>query len=217
MGALAGVLSKLDDNTVPLVITMLQELAHRGSQGHLIVTPTETFSAQSIAELAQNRSVLSTVSVGRNFSSGRRRAPLNAQGSKLVFEGRIFCEPEAPCLSKIATHSENSPEDIGKRIIQDFDGSYTFAFASDKQMLIGRDPLGTMPLYYGENESLRAVASERKALWKIGIHDVRSFPPGNLAHVNHNGFSFEPIWKIRPRFYRRIKTSAVASHLMNLL
>jgi asparagine synthase (glutamine-hydrolysing) len=217
MGALVGVLSKREENTVPLVITMLQELAHRGSQDHVIVTPTEAVSAQSIVELAQHRSVLSTVSIGQNFSSSERPEPMNAQGCKLVLEGRVFCESAALCLSQIAADKENSPEEIGKRIIRGFDGSYAFASASDEQMLIGRDRLGTVPLYYGENESFCAAASERKALWKIGIQDTRPFPPGNLAHVNHNGFSFKRVWTIRPRPHKGIEASTAVSHLKNLL
>ncbi len=217
MGALVGVLSKRDDNTVPLVITMLQELAHRGNQDQVVATPTEAVSAHSAAELAKHRSVFSTVSVGRNFSSGKNTEPLNIHGGKLVFEGRLFSESVALHLFQIAADEGNMPERIGKKILRDFDGSYTFAFVVGEQMLIGRDPLGTIPLYYGENESVCAVASERKALWKIGIHDTRPFPPGNLARVNRNGFSFKPVWTIRLRSHKETEASTAMSHLKNLL
>jgi len=217
MGALIGALSKRDNDTVPLVITMLQELIHRGIQGHEIVTPTVTVSVQSMADLRKQRSIFSNVSIGRNVSSCEETESLNSQGIRVVFDGRIFCGPAAPRLAQIAADKEDSLEEIARRILRDFDGSYTFASASDEQMLIGRDPMGTMPLYYGENESLCVVASERKALWKIGIHDARSFPPGNLAIVNHHGFAFEPIWTISLRPHTRIKMPAAVTHLQNLL
>ena len=217
MGALVGALSKRDDDTVPLVITMLQELTHRGIQGHEIVTPTVAVSAQSMTELMKQRSVLSNVSIGRNLSSCEKAELLNAQGIRVVFDGRIFCGPVALGLAQIAADKENSLEEIVKKLLRDFDGSYAFASASNEQMLIGRDPLGTMPLYYGENESLCVVASERKALWKIGIHDARSFPPGNLALVNRHGFSFKPIWTISLHPHTRINMSTAVMHLQNLL
>jgi asparagine synthase (glutamine-hydrolysing) len=217
MGALVGVLSRREEDTVPTAIAMLQELAHRGGQGHVIATPTEAVSAQSTVELTQNRSILSTVSVGGNSSSEKSPEPLDAQGGKLILEGRIFRGPAALSPSQIVADSENSPEEIGKRIIRVFDGSYAFALALDNRMLIGRDPLGIMPLYYGENESFCAVASERKALWKTGIYDARPFPPGNLASVNHGGFSFKPVWTIHPRPHRIVKPSNAASHLRSLL
>jgi asparagine synthase (glutamine-hydrolysing) len=217
MGALVGVLSRREENTVPIVIAMLQELAHRGRQNQAIVTPTEAVSARSIVELPKYPSILSTVSIGANASSGKRLALLDAHGGKLVLAGGVFCESVALCLSRIVANDEDSPEETGKIIIRDVEGSYAFAFASDAQMLVGRDPLGTMPLYYGENESLCAVASERKALWKIRIHDACSFPPGNLANVNLSGFSFKPIWTIRPESLRRIKESAAVNHLRRSL
>lgn len=217
MGALVGVLGRREENSVPIVIAMLKELAHRGSQDLVIVTPTEAISVRSNLALAHRRSILSTVSIGGNSSSNKRLLSLDVQGGKLVLQGRLFCESVDHRLSQIVADSENSPEEIGKTIIRHIEGSYAFAYASDTQMLIGRDPLGTMPLYYGENEFFCAAASERKALWKIGIHNARSFPPGNLANVNHTGFSFKPVWTIPPRSLTRLKGSAAVSHLRNLL
>ena len=54
----------------------------------------------------------------------------------------------------------------------------------------GRDPIGVQPFYYGENSEIAAFASNRKALWKLGIKETMSFPPGNLAFVNKEGFKF---------------------------
>ena len=217
MGAIVGVLSKRDDDTIPLVITMLQELTHRGTECHEIVTPTAAVSAQSILELRKQRSVSSKVSIGQNLSSPKKPESLALRDINIVLEGRIFCESTILGLPRITTDRENSPEKIGKRILRDFDGSYAFASALDTLMLIGRDPLGTMPLYYGEDESVCVFASERKALWKIGIRDARSFPPGNLALVNHHGFSFKPIWTFSPHPHTGIETLNAAMHLQKLL
>jgi asparagine synthase (glutamine-hydrolysing) len=217
MGALVGVLSKRNVDTAPLVIAMLQELAHRGNQCYEIVTPTTVVSAQSIIELEKQLSVLPSVSIGRNVSSCKGPESLKAQDGKVVFVGRMLCGSADLDVLKIVGDEEKSPEEIGKRILRCFDGSYAFASASDGQMLIGRDPLGTMPLYYGEDESVCVVASERKALWKIGIRDARSFPPGNLARVNQRGFSFKPMWTLRLRHSSRIKASTAMSHLKGLL
>ncbi len=217
MGALVGVLSRHGDNTIPLAITMLQELIHRGKQGHEITTPTTAVSANSIADLTKQLNFLSSVSIGRNLSSRKETEPLISQGRKVVLEGRIFCKSADHGLPQIVADEQKSPEEIGKKILRDFDGSYVFASACDEQMLIGRDPLGTMPLYYGGDKSVYVVASERKALWKIGIHDARSFPPGNLALVNRHGFSFSPMWTTRLRPRKEIEASTAVSHLRSLL
>jgi len=37
------------------------------------------------------------------------------------------------------------------------------------------------------------LASNRTALWKLGITEACSFPPGNLASVSSEGFKFKPV------------------------
>jgi len=62
------------------------------------------------------------------------------------------------------------------------DGDYAFAVYDGKNFAAVRDPLGVKPLYYGENESLFAFASERKALWNININDVKTLVPGSMIY-----------------------------------
>ena len=57
----------------------------------------------------------------------------------------------------------------------------------------GRDPIGVQPLYFGENKNIAAFATNRTALWKLGIENPMSFPPGNIAFVNKEGFKFKPV------------------------
>jgi asparagine synthase (glutamine-hydrolysing) len=65
------------------------------------------------------------------------------------------------------------------------DGDYAFAIYDGKDCLVVRDPLGVKPLYYGKNDIYEFVfASERKALWKIGVKDVHTLAPD---HVLFNG------------------------------
>lgn len=69
------------------------------------------------------------------------------------------------------------------------DGDYAFAVYDGKDLAVLRDPLGVKPVYYGINEekNLYAFASEKKALWEVGILDVETIPPG---YVLYN-------WKLR--------------------
>ena len=57
----------------------------------------------------------------------------------------------------------------------------------------GRDPIGVQPLYYGENRDIAAFATNRTALWRLGIENPMSFPPGTLAFANKDGFKFKPV------------------------
>ena len=55
------------------------------------------------------------------------------------------------------------------------------------KMFAFRDPNGMKPLYYAEGRGLAAIASERKALWAIGLRDVKRVPPGHLLSIGKHG------------------------------
>ena len=68
-----------------------------------------------------------------------------------------------------------------KKTMQKIDGDYAFAIYDGKNLALARDPVGVKPLYYGKIKGkIRAFASERKALWKVGIKEVHSLPPGHI-------------------------------------
>jgi asparagine synthase (glutamine-hydrolysing) len=71
------------------------------------------------------------------------------------------------------------------------DGDYLFLMLKEGWVAAGRDPIGVQPLYFGENRDIAAFATNRRALWKLGIETPISFPPGNLAFVNKEGFKFK--------------------------
>lgn len=71
-----------------------------------------------------------------------------------------------------------------KKTLRKLDGDYAFALWDGENLVLARDPVGVKPLYYGKNGKISAFASERKALWNIGIMEVNSLPPG---HILFNG------------------------------
>ncbi len=84
-------------------------------------------------------------------------------------------------------------EAILQTLLEKADGDYAFLMLKEGWIAAGRDPVGVQPLYWGENQDVAAVATNRKALWKLGIENPASFPPGNLAFINREGFQFKPI------------------------
>ncbi len=111
----------------------------------------------------------------------------------LVFEGRVYSPvPRTAILEQIAKEPSHC-ETVLQTLIEKAEGDYSFMLLKKDWVAAGRDPVGVQPLYYGENEKLAALASNRKALWKLGIQKPKSFPPGHLAFVNREGFQFKPI------------------------
>jgi asparagine synthase (glutamine-hydrolysing) len=223
MGALAAVVNKKGENAVPLVVDMLKELTHRGKDCHGIATPEIAATAFTLEEL-QLKNLISSIVLGHNLSCIMPRdhpQPIRGNGFTFVFEGRLFPPPNLPGVSeaqKIVEKLGSNPLRNSRGILEKLDGSFVFAVAESDMVIAGRDIFGAAPLYYGENDTLCAVASERKSLWKLGLKDVWSFPPGQLATVNKQGFSFFPIQELRspPKEKLDMQTAACALELLLL-
>src|SRR4030042_5743385 len=112
----------------------------------------------------------------------------------VVFDGRIY----SPTLGASAAEffaKKLEQADRGKAseaFLKEVEGDFSFFIAEPERIIAGRAPVGVQPLYYGENRTLAALASNRKALWKLGIEKPRSFPQGHLARVRTEGLNFNP-------------------------
>ena len=223
MGALVAAVNKKGENVVPMVIAMLRELKHRGNDCHGIATAASITTATTIEEL-NSKNCSSSIALGHNLSRILPRdqpQPVQGNGFTVVFEGRLFPSPNSPDLPEareIVGRFASNPLRNAGNIIKNLDGSYVFAVADSNKIIAGRDVFGETPLYYAENDTLCALASERKALWKMGLEDVQPFPPGHLAVMNTRGFSFRTVKELRmpPKETIDMETAARALQLLLL-
>jgi asparagine synthase (glutamine-hydrolysing) len=223
MGALVAAVNKKKENAVPTVVSMLRELTHRGNDGHGIATPASATTAATIEELETN-DYMSTVTLGHNLSRilpWDKPQPVQGNSFTVVFEGRMFPSPnlhDLPEVKKFVEMLGSNPLRTAGSMLEKLGGSYVFGIAESNRIIAGRDVFGATPLYIGENETVCAVASERKALWKLGLENVRSFPPGQLAIINENGFSFHKVKELRapPKEKLDMETAARALQLLLL-
>jgi asparagine synthase (glutamine-hydrolysing) len=177
MGAIAAAINKKGENVVPQVALMLRELKHRGADAYGIATPNSVRLAKSIEQIEQMaaENLNSNIALGHNLSrifSGEEPQPILSSGYAFEFEGHVFPSSNISIFEGLLRKPEFDIERNCARIIKEIEGSYVFGVASSERLLVGRDALGTTPLYYGENETTYAVASERKALWKIRIKNA---------------------------------------------
>ncbi|MGF7119043.1 asparagine synthase (glutamine-hydrolyzing) [Methanobacterium oryzae] len=127
--------------------------------------------------------------------------PLINENLVLVCNGEIYNYRELKCqfkddfksdsdceviLSLIKRFYTGSLYDAVIKTINYLDGDYAFAVSDGKNFAAVRDPLGVKPLYFGEDviQNVFAFASERKALWKIGIHNVQALSPDSMIYNN---------------------------------
>lgn len=119
----------------------------------------------------------------------------------IAFEGRLYgttCNAHIhtetfktnSSIHEVASLFENKvTDDDGVTIasvseaITRLHGSFSLAILDGRRITVARDVLGVEPLYWGENERYSGFASERKALWNIGITTVTAVPPGHVAVI----------------------------------
>ena len=219
MGGMAAAVNKRGENSVPSVVAMLRQLAHRGSDVYGVATPVSGTVAHSIDEL-QVESMSSSFGVGQNLLRADwrdRPQPVLGEGYAFVFEGRLFPSPTKCDVEEAMGKFKSNLWKDSAKIIEELNGSYAFAVASPDRLIVGRDTVGTNPLYYGENVRLFAVASERKALWNLGVEEAKSFPPGNLASINKQDITFQPVKTIIQPPQESISMEEAAERLQTLV
>ncbi len=72
-------------------------------------------------------------------------------------------------------------------VVGQLDGSFSFSFMNTLgDVVVARDELGFRPLVIGENDDMICVASESKALMKIGITKFRDVEPGEIIVIRND-------------------------------
>jgi len=208
MGAVIAVVNKKGRNATETAFTMLKMLEHSGVEALGIASPTIVKIEKSV-ETLQDEDLSSPILVGHAFAKiliSDKVQPIRLENTTLVFEGRIYPRnKELSDAAFAAERLEQNRHENAQALIKGFEGNFAFAVAESDKVIAGRDSLGACPLYYGENADFAALSSERKALWKIGIKETDSFPPGHIAVVDKRGFTFKLAKKLRRLLQQSVK------------
>ncbi|HEX6561898.1 MAG TPA: asparagine synthase (glutamine-hydrolyzing) [Nitrososphaera sp.] len=198
MCGIAGVLSKRGGNVAPLVGSMLFSMASRGPDGAGVSFEGQVVRSQSVADLdlgtmraqsviGHSRLAIVGGTCGTQpFRSCDGRLTLEHNGEiynykelKARLSGRhtFTTETDSEVIVHLLEEHYNSCNgdllEAVKRTVAELDGVYALAIrdeAADTTVLV-RDRLGVRPMYYAENEQMVAFASERKALWAVGLKE----------------------------------------------
>lgn len=207
--SIVGAFSKKGDNVASLIVNMIKATHHRGPDDVGICIGGEVIKAESAAKLnlARTRSDIG-IGSARLAILGDNKGRQPIAGCKdyfIVLNGEIYNYRElgqSLMNHRITTSTDTEVvlhvfEDYlrksnlvvaMRKTMCDLDGMYAFALFLDDKLIVSRDPVGIKPLYLTENESLVAFASERKALWAIGlVNNICPLKPGNFAIIGRKG------------------------------
>jgi asparagine synthase (glutamine-hydrolysing) len=221
MGAIVGVRHKKDEDATETARDMLQALLIKNIENFGIAS-SNTIDMEESFQALDKRWLASSTVIGYAFSGITERdrpQPLRTIDATVVFDGRIYpTDRHFSDAQVFAERLHQNREDATKRFIAEVEGDFAFVIAEPERLIVGRDSAGIRPLYYGENSVFSALASERKALWNIGIENVRSFPPGYLAIADQFGFRLRQARRpVNSRLPRQVTMETAARELQALL
>jgi len=182
-------------------------------------TPNEVLVCDSLPQLSDQR-IDSPVVVGFNLNRILTKdvpQPLDSGGSRLVFEGRVLPTSEISDCKRALSWLEQKQDIRLHDFVKEVDGSYAMAMLHEKRLLVARDLLGCKPLYWGEANGIVAFASERKALWVLGIESPQTFPPGGTGSVTDGVVSVQGPDAWEPPVEREIDLDSAARGLSELI
>jgi len=220
MGAIIAVLDKKGENATKKAVEMLRILSSKKAEAFELASSSMVEIKKTVDAL-QNVNMDSHMAAGQVFSkilSSDKLQIARLENATMLLDGRIYLpNGETFDIESFAKKSRQNYEEIAQHLIKEVEGDFTFVIAENTRFVAGRDPIGSQPLYYGENKNLAALASERKALWKIEIERTESFPPGHSAIIDKNGFRFKLAKTLVYSAPKQITMQTAAEKLRKLL
>jgi asparagine synthase (glutamine-hydrolysing) len=214
MCGIGGILSKKNENVVPLVGAMLSCMINRGPDGAGIAADERSIQSDSFSNLRYQKlsgsSVLGHLRLAivggtcgqQPFRSCDNRLTVEHNGEiynykqirrKLLKHHKFDTLTDSEVIVHLLEDHFAKSNDLIysiRKTVAELDGVYALVIKDEVtgSIALVRDKIGVRQLYYGENDSFVAFASERKALWKIGVKEpTKCVLPGHAILIKSNG------------------------------
>lgn len=240
MCGIVGILSKTGENVVPLVESMLSCIACRGPDGVAIAAAEQIVQTDSISDLRKHPMSDSCSALGhvrlaivggtcgqQPFRSCDGRFIVEHNGEiynykklrcKLESTHRFVSQTDSEVIAHIFEDNYSKVRDFHgaiRKTVSELDGVYAIVIRDEEtgEIALVRDVMGVRQLYYGQNSQLVAFASERKALWKIGLKEptLRIHPGSSLIIMRDGSFGEQQKVTKNPVSNQKIRYKTLSS------
>lgn len=175
MAGIAGVFTDHADSAGQLIEDMLSGMRHRGTQQTVKTVGLPKGYAIGIGCCANQESELGFVEYHDRI---------------LAMDGSFFTRSKLnSAVYAMRRLSSGSNTRISISALVQTPGTLAILYSNKSRLRAFRDMAGFKPLFYAHNDQLTAYASERKALWKIGLTNVQRLPPDHLHTVSSRGIA----------------------------
>ena len=201
LGAIAAAFARDGTDTQALVENMLRSLSHRGANSKTL-------------KMTEDGNV--NLSAGYSSGSALEVHVFEANGAATMLDGSIFRIPDAARFAHKRLTRKVSVARAASLLLEE-PGAFACAFLQKGKLCAFRDLNGLKPLYYARSRNLTVFASERKALWRVGLSDVRRVNPGYLYSITERRFSETRLAHIPRPAVRNMNIHQASSRLSLLL
>jgi asparagine synthase (glutamine-hydrolysing) len=189
MGYIAAALNKNGEDTSETILRMLQAASPRPALSYGIADYRNAETCRKSEFTSHNYPVL--LGSKNIFPEKYPPEPLQQGDHSLVFNGILLDTQEPDSLAAANTLKEN-PEKGIKNLIKERTGAYAIVSVTKDSIIAGIDHIGTISLYYGENKTHAAIATNKKMLWSINI-DPTPLKPGQIIKIQTKNITIEQI------------------------
>jgi len=160
----------------PIALEMSKKLRHRGPDWSGIYSSDKAILAhERLAIVGLNSGAQPIYSPDKKHILAVNGEIYNHKEIRARYEGKYDFQTDSDCEVILALY-----QDMGADLLEELNGIFAFVLYDEEkdQYLVGRDHIGIIPLYQGQDEHGNYyVASEMKALVPV-CKTVSEFPPG---------------------------------------
>ncbi|WP_455367983.1 asparagine synthase-related protein [[Eubacterium] cellulosolvens] len=220
MGCLIAVIDNEGKAALHQAVQALSILSHRGKDAFGVSTGKEIYLSNDLASLPSVETRIGIAYGLQRVLDSDIQQPLRTAFGDLIFEGEAYDEDNLITASNIQDFlSGQDGLTVFTNFLRKYDGMYTAVLNDGHSLFAMRDPQGLKPLYHGEDSGNYMIVSERKALWNLGINDVKSFPYGSAAAIRGGERRISKIRGLRFSGIKRrtMNLDKTANRILNLL
>lgn len=213
MGQIAALMSRDDGDVSQKLVRMLETASPCRGDAFGVATKMGATVSNGIPKMPR-----SNVMLGHKLTKIHPEdpaQPLSQHGYCMAFEGRYWSSGEPSDATFVTDMFGREPRQGVESLYRE-NASFAFIVLEETRLICGRDEVGHVPLYFGENDKLIAVASNRKMIWAVGL-EAKSFEPGYLAEITRQGTSLSVVSGIAQPPEASISLSDAVERLGELL
>jgi asparagine synthase (glutamine-hydrolysing) len=201
LNGIVGVWTEISDHGSETIDLMLNALRHRGP-----LTRVESVEGRTHG-----------VALGCLSHQGTSQQILRTRTTLVALNGSFYAESSAGSAKHLLGQLEKlKVRNALHEAVNEF-GGFAGLVGKRDSFHAFRDVNGFTPLYYACSRNLTAFASERKALWRIGLMDVRPVPPGFALNLTRKKITQTSMARFRRPRERKMSFEQASTILRRLL